>query len=496
MASSLEPSNGLRAARYLRMSTDHQRYSTQNQADAIDEYARQRGLEVVRTYIDEGKSGLTFEGREGLKALIADVQAQQADFNLLLVYDVSRWGRFQDADESAYYEFLCRRSGVEVVYCAEQFENDGSPAATIIKSLKRAMAGEYSRELSKKTFAGQCRLVQLGFRISGAPGFGLRRMLVDATGIARGLLKPGERKSIHSDRVVLVLGPADEVALVQRIYRLFLDDKLPIKAIADRLNAEGATTDRKRPWTYNVVRTVLTNEKYLGHNIFNKTSRKLRGRNVRNPPEQWVRIDSAYPAIIDEDRFLAVRRLLFQRCKRLSSERLLADLVQLYERTGWISRRLINQQPDMAQAATYCIRFGSVSRAYELAGIPKRRPDQLLLDDLVRLYKREGTVNWRLINSERGMSAVRTYLKRFGSLPNAYKLAGLDVSMKSEATMIEELAKLHRRLGKITDQLINAEPNMLTAQTYRARFGGMKNAYKLAGIEWCRKSAATDQEHT
>lgn len=71
-----------------------------------------------------------------------------ADFNFILVYDVSRWGRFQDADESAYYEYICKRAGINVAYCAEQFENDGSPVSTIVKGVKRAMAGEYSRELS------------------------------------------------------------------------------------------------------------------------------------------------------------------------------------------------------------------------------------------------------------------------------------------------------------------------------------------------------------
>jgi len=63
---------------------------------------------------------------------------------MILVYDVSRWGRFQDADESAYYEYRCRRAGIQVVYCAEQFENDGSPVSTIVKGVKRAMAGEYT----------------------------------------------------------------------------------------------------------------------------------------------------------------------------------------------------------------------------------------------------------------------------------------------------------------------------------------------------------------
>ena len=87
-----------------------------------------------------------------------------AGFKSILVYDVSRWGRFQDADESAYYEYICRQAGVSVHYCAEQFENDGSPMSTVMKTMKRTMAGEYSRELSTKVFQGACRLIQLGFQ--------------------------------------------------------------------------------------------------------------------------------------------------------------------------------------------------------------------------------------------------------------------------------------------------------------------------------------------
>src|ERR1700730_9059929 len=168
----------IRAVEYVRMSTEHQKYSTENQGEIIRRYAEQRGLALVRTYEDSGKSGLRIDGRDALKRLIDDVRSGVADFSAILVYDVSRWGRFQDADESAYYEFICKEAGIAVHYCAEQFENDGSLSATIIKSMKRAMAGEYSRELSVKVFAGQCRLIGLGFRQGGMAGYGLRRQLI------------------------------------------------------------------------------------------------------------------------------------------------------------------------------------------------------------------------------------------------------------------------------------------------------------------------------
>src|SRR5437868_9480261 len=95
-------SNLVRAAQYVRMSTEHQQYSTANQEDAIREYARRRGFAVVKTYADEGRSGLTAAGRDALRAMIADVQGGSPGYRAILVYDVSRWGRFQDADESEY----------------------------------------------------------------------------------------------------------------------------------------------------------------------------------------------------------------------------------------------------------------------------------------------------------------------------------------------------------------------------------------------------------
>jgi len=84
------------AAQYLRMSTDHQQYSLQNQADAIARYAVQHGFTIVKTYSDAARSGLHLKNRAGLKQLLKDVMEGQFDFNAVLVYDVSRWGRFQD----------------------------------------------------------------------------------------------------------------------------------------------------------------------------------------------------------------------------------------------------------------------------------------------------------------------------------------------------------------------------------------------------------------
>src|ERR1700735_4451926 len=217
-------SRRIRAAQYVRMSTDHQKCSIEMQEAAILCYADDHGFDIIRGYADAGKSGLTARGRNGLKQMIADVQAGSADFSAILVYDVSRWGRFQDTDESAYYEYICKRENIRVHYCTEMFANDGSVTATLLKWIKRAMAAEYSRELSVKVFAAQSRLTEMGFHQGGHPGYGLRRWAVDEERRPRGELAPGERKFLQTHRVVLRPGPSDEVATVRRIFSLYTID--------------------------------------------------------------------------------------------------------------------------------------------------------------------------------------------------------------------------------------------------------------------------------
>lgn len=362
-----------RAAEYVRMSTEHQQYSTENQAAKIREYAARRRIQIVKTYADAGKSGLRIDGRQALQQLLHDVQSGNADFQIILVYDVSRWGRFQDADESAYYEYICRRAGIQVAYCAEQFENDGSPVSTIVKGVKRAMAGEYSRELSAKVFAGQCRLIEHGFRQGGPAGFGLRRILVDQHGVKKSELARGEHKSLQTDRVILVPGPDSEVCTVNQIYRWFIEDELSESQIASRLNTMGGRTDLGREWTRATVNEVLTNEKYIGNNIYNRKSFKLKKARVVNPPEMWVRKEGAFEAVVQPDLFYTAQGIMQARFRRYTNDELLDRLRNLYQAKGILSGLIINETEGMPSASVYAHRFGSLIRAYEMIGFTPDR---------------------------------------------------------------------------------------------------------------------------
>ncbi|MCX7140547.1 MAG: recombinase family protein [Proteobacteria bacterium] len=362
-----------RAAEYVRMSTDHQQYSTQNQSDKIREYASRRGIEIVKTYADEDRSGLAIKGRAALQQLIKDATAGTADFQIILVYDVSRWGRFQDADESAYYEYICRRAGIQVAYCAEQFENDGSPVSTIVKGVKRAMAGEYSRELSVKVFAGQCRLIELGFRQGGPAGYGLRRILVDQKGSVKSELARGEHKSLQTDRVILTPGPDDEVRVINLIYKWFIDECISASEIAGRLNGMKIQNDLARDWTRATVQEVLTNEKYIGNNVYNRISFKLKKSRVVNPPEMWIRKEHAFDPIVQPDLFYTAQGIIRERARRYTDGELIERLRSLYANRGILSGLIIDEAENMPSTSVYIHRFGSLIRAYQMVGFTPDR---------------------------------------------------------------------------------------------------------------------------
>lgn len=356
-----------RAAQYVRMSTDYQQYSTLNQKAAIAAYAEVRTIEIVATYEDAGKSGLTISGRPALRQLIADVVGGQDRFSTILVYDVSRWGRFQDADESAHLEYLCRLGGVRIEYCAEPFKNDGTPFASICKVVKRALAAEYSRELSDKVFKGQRRLIELGFRLGGSPGIGLRRCLIDANGSRKGVLVCGERKYIATDRVILVPGPPEEIKVVRRIYRDYVERGMGSPAIAEQLNREGVPSESGRPWSKAVVKRVLTAEKYIGNSVWARSSFKLQIAREHNPPQTWARHQGAFEGIIGQDLFERAQKERARRNTAIRDDEIVTRLKAILRKHGKLTARLIRKDRFICVAGIRK-RFGSLITAYELAG--------------------------------------------------------------------------------------------------------------------------------
>ena len=287
----------VRAVQYVRTSSDRQHHSLDNQVAGIAEYAGRRGYEIVATYVDAGKSGLSLKGRHGLQQLLAAVLRPERDFDAILVFDVSRWGRFQNPDQAGHYEFICRQAGLTVAYCAEPFENNLSPMSTIAKHLKRVMAGEYSRELSQRLSRAHVQQASLGFRQGGSMPYGFRRMLIDEFGRPKSILDRHQRKALHDNHVITVLGSAHEQAVIRKIFKWRVTHEMTVKAIAARLQAQGIPGTYGVPFSAKMVRTVLASEYCIGHYVYNRTTNKLQSSRRDNPERLWVRARAAEPIV-------------------------------------------------------------------------------------------------------------------------------------------------------------------------------------------------------
>lgn len=352
------------AAQYVRMSKEDQKYSISNQEQAIADYAAQNGYSVVATFSDPGISGLDLKHRPGLRNLLEAV-VRNPTFTTILVLDVSRWGRFQDIDESAYYEFLCRRAGVQIRYCGETFENDHSPLSNLLKAIKRTMAAEYSRELSVKVFRGHSRLAMMGYKQGGIAGVGLRRLLVDENGKPKQLLAFGERKSLVSDRVILVPGPAAEAELVRAIFEWVRDGRSP-NSIAKELAAKNVLGIT---WTKHIIYRMMRHPKYMGVHVYNRTTTKLKSTVVHNPPEKWITKPGAFVPLISPELFKSVQERLANFTMHLSNEEMLRRLRQLYLRDGYLTRINIDKSREVPSVSAYAKRFGSLRSAVQQVGL-------------------------------------------------------------------------------------------------------------------------------
>jgi len=376
----------------------------------IREDARRRGWEIVQVFSDEGKSGLNFKNRAALKAMIAQVQAGQTNYSHILVYDVSRWGRYQDPDESAHYEFICRKAGVSVHYCAENFELEGTPIPSIAKTIKRSMAAEFSRELSRKVFDAMCGMIRRGYMHGGLAVFGLRRVLVDSNGRHIAELKMGEQKSVKTGRVILVPGPEEEVKVVRWIFETFVHQRRGALSIARRLNQRHILSPSGVPWTDIKIRALLRNEKYIGNMVYGRRSCKLKGRDVPNPPDQWIRKEHAFEGIVPKELFFEAQALFKsgETKYRVTEASMLDSLRRLYQEHGHLTSDLINEAGWLPRANTYSKRFGSLPAAYRRVGfVPPKNYYTEITDSLGRILRE---MKRQILRRIEGMGGSATWI--------------------------------------------------------------------------------------
>jgi hypothetical protein len=154
---------------------------------------------------------------------------------------------------------------------------------------------------------------------------------------------------------------------------MFIEGDRTEREIAGVLNSQNETNGLGRPWTRGAVHRLLTNEKYIGNNVYNRTSFKLKKKRVANPPDIWVRADGVFAPVVDTKTFQAAQHLIEKRSRRFTDEEMLGRLAALLTELGWLSGVIIDEREDMPSSSAYRTRFGSLLRAYKLIGYSAAR---------------------------------------------------------------------------------------------------------------------------
>ena len=311
---SLDPKPKRRAIAYYRHSAeDKQENSVPIQKEHTEKFAKENDIEIIHFEADEGKSGLLAD-RPGFKRLFVNWIRNPAApaFDYILVLDVSRWGRFQDQNEAAHYEYECKLNGKKVIYISRGFPKEERQLLSHLQnSVERYMAAEYSRQLSDKVFYGCVKVSEQGFSAGGTACYGMARQLLDENKNPIRILEKGEHKQISNQRVTFVPRNDHTTKAVQTAFHLLVNSWGTLESIAEALNADGIRSANGGLWNRSKILNILLNETYTGTRIYNKTWGRLKQQNRQNPRNEWVITPGAFPAVVDQEVFAKAQEHLY-----------------------------------------------------------------------------------------------------------------------------------------------------------------------------------------
>ena len=325
-----------RTAAYARVSTDsdEQFTSYEAQIDYYTNYIKGRDdWDFVGVYTDEGITGTNTKKRVGFKSMVTD--ALDGKIDLIVTKSVSRFAR-NTVDSLTTVRNL-KEKGVEIYFEKENIwtlDSKGELLITIMSSL----AQEESRSISENCVWGQRKRFADG-KVTVPFGHFL--------GYDRG--EDGN----------LVVNP-EQAATVKRIYSMFLQGMTPF-GIASKLTADGILSPGgKERWNAGAVRSILTNEKYRGDALLQKSYTvdfltKKKKPNDGEIPQYYV--EGNHEAIIAPDVFEAVQRELERRSNgrnRHSGVHLFSGKIKCGQCGSWYGSKVWHSTDKYRQVIWQC----------------------------------------------------------------------------------------------------------------------------------------------
>ena len=282
----------MRLAAYCRVSTDHrdQLNSLENQKSFFTEYAALHGHQLTRLYADEGITGTSLKRRTEFRHLMAD--AARGEFDMVVAKDISRFAR-NTVDFLQSIRQL-KAMGIHTAFLTANMTTLGD--SEFVLTIFGAMAQEESANLSKRVKFGKRINAQRG-RVPGCI-YGYDR-------VDNFTLTPNE----------------GEAETVREIFRLYTEEGLGCRSVAQVLNNRAISTKFGHQWDPTGIRRILTNSIYCGRYVNHKyeVADYLTGRSVPVPPEERLHHERLEWAIVPEETFQAAQVQLTARRRQYDS---------------------------------------------------------------------------------------------------------------------------------------------------------------------------------
>ncbi len=280
------------AAVYARVSSERQDVdlSVAAQLRALREYAQKNNFAIVRQYVDEAESGRVAD-RPQFRKMIDEGSSNHAPFNIILVWKFSRFTRKRE--HAVAFKAQLRRKGIRVVSITEQAEDNAT--GRLLEGIIESVDEYYSENLAQEVIRGMREAASRGFWVAPVAPYGYRKVHV----------QDGVKK-----RPVLELDPPLD-AVVKRIFTMALCGT-SILDITKVLNSEGISSPDGKRWMKTTVHRLLGNEAYTGTLVWGTTAKD------NTPP---VRVDDAFPAIVSQQEFKKVQRLLKSKAPKVTHPR-------------------------------------------------------------------------------------------------------------------------------------------------------------------------------
>lgn len=326
----------LRVAAYARVSTEQD--EQQNSYEAQVKYythliEANPDWESAGIFADEGISGTNTKRRDGFNRMME--AALNGNIDLILTKSISRFARNTVDTLQAIRELKAR--GIEVRFEKEHI-NTLDPKCEVMLTIMSSLAQEESRSISENVRWGRQRSMQ-----NGKVSMPFKRFL----GYRR-----GTDGKIEIDE--------SEAEIVRRIYSMFLDGKT-IRYIADVLTEDGIPTPGgKRVWSVSTIKSILSNEKYKGDALLQKTIvvDYLTKRVKKNEGDaRQYYISNSHPAIIPPDQFDLVQVELERRSRhgsKLSGKNVLTAKLVCGDCGGYFGHKVFHGKDKFRTDVWYC----------------------------------------------------------------------------------------------------------------------------------------------